>query len=93
MRFDDTPVKKFNLVDLAQPRGRNESYAYPKPGDPNPLVKLGVVPADGGKPTFLDMGEYKPEDTVIARVGWAAGSKTVFAFVQNRTQTWLDFTT
>ena len=95
MRFDDAPVKKFNLVDLQPVAGRLESYAYPKPGDPNPTVKIGVVSADGGKPTFLDldMGEYKPEDTIIARVGWVAESKTVFAFVQNRTQTWLDFVT
>ncbi len=90
MRFDDAPVRKFNLVDLKEPRGKLESYAYPKPGDPNPTVKLGVVSAAGGKPTYLDMGEYKPEDTIIARVGWVAGSKTVFAYVQNRTQTWLD---
>ena len=93
LRFDDAPVRKFNLVDLQPVLGRLESYAYPKPGDPNPLVKVGIVGVDGGKPTFVDMGEYKPEDTVIARVGWVAGSKTVFAFVQNRTQTWLDFVT
>lgn len=91
LRFDDAPVKKFNLVDLASPRGRLESYAYPKPGDANPLVKLGVASADGGKPTFLDMGDYKPESTIISRVGWVANSRTVFAYVQNRTQTWLDF--
>lgn len=93
LRFDDAPVKRFNLVDLQPVGGRLESYAYPKPGDPNPLVKIGVVDADGGEPTFLNMGAYKPEDTVVARVGWVAGTKTVFAYVQNRTQTWLDFVT
>lgn len=92
LRFDDAPVKKFNLVDLAPVRGRLESYAYPKPGEPNPFVKLGVVPTDGsGKPTFLDMGDYKPEDTLISRVGFVEKSNIVFAYVQNRTQTWLDF--
>jgi len=93
MRFDDTPVKKFAIVELKRPQGRLESYAYPKPGAPNPLVKIAVVDADGGKPTFLDMSDYKPEDTVISRVGWVAKSDTVFAYVQNRTQTWLDFVT
>lgn len=91
LRFDDAPVKKFNLVDLQPVGGRLESYAYPKPGDPNPFVKVGVVSTGGGKPVFLDMGEYKPEETLISRVGWVAKSKTVFAYVQNRTQTWLDF--
>lgn len=91
LRFDDAPVKKFNLVDLQPVGGRLESYAYPKPGDPNPLVKIGVVNSDGGKPTFLDFGEYKPEDIVISRVGWVEKTQAVFAYVQNRTQTWLDF--
>jgi dipeptidyl aminopeptidase/acylaminoacyl peptidase len=91
MRFDDAPVKKFTLVDTTQTRGRVETYPYPKAGDPNPLVSVGVVPADGGSPTFLDLGDYKPEDIVVSRVGWLPDSKGVFAYVQNRTQTWLDF--
>ncbi|MBY0455776.1 MAG: DPP IV N-terminal domain-containing protein, partial [Gemmataceae bacterium] len=91
VRFDDKPVKKFNLVDLAPVQGRLESYAYPKPGDPNPLVKIGVADVASGKVSFLDAGAYKPEDTVVARVGWVPGTKAVFAYVQNRTQTWLDF--
>jgi dipeptidyl-peptidase 4 len=91
MRFDDAPVKKFNLVDLMTPRGRLDAYPYPKPGDPNPLVSLHVVSASGGKPAALDLGDYKPEDIVISRVGWLPNSKSVFAYLQNRTQTWLDF--
>jgi dipeptidyl-peptidase-4 len=93
MRFDDGPVRRFNIVDLGTPRGQLETYPYPKVGDPNPLVTVGVVAADGGKPDFLDMGAYKPEDTVVSRVGWLPDSKTVFAYVQNRTQTWLDVAT
>jgi len=93
MRFDDSPVKRFNIVNLAGPRGSLETYPYPKVGDPNPTVKIGVVAATGGKPAFLDLGEHKPEDVVIARVGWFPDSKTVYAYVQDRVQTWLDFTT
>ncbi len=93
MRFDDSPVKKFNILNLNPVRGHLEAYPYPKVGDPNPIVKIGIVSAGGGKPVFLDFGEHKAEDIVIARVGWLPDSKTVFAYVQNRTQTWLDFTT
>ncbi len=93
MRFDDTPVKRFNLVNLTGQRSQLETYPYPKVGDPNPIVKIGVVAASGGaKPAFLDFGETKPEDVLVCRVGWLPDSKTVFAYVQNRTQTWLDFT-
>lgn len=91
LRFDDAPVRGFNIVDLMQPQGRLETYPYPKAGDPNPLVKVGVVPAAGGKPVFLDLDDYPAESTVISRVGWRPDSTGVYAFVQNRTQTWLDF--
>ena len=91
LRFDDEPVKKFNIVDLQTSRGKLEAYPYPKAGDPNPTVSLHVVPADGGKHIRLDMGEYKPDDLVISRVGWLPNSKSAYAYVQNRTQSWLDF--
>jgi len=94
LRFDDTPVKRFHLVNLTGPRSVLETYPYPKAGDPNPLVSIGVVAASGGdKPVFLDLGEHPPQDTLVCRVGWLPDSKTVYAYLQNRTQTWLDFTT
>jgi dipeptidyl aminopeptidase/acylaminoacyl peptidase len=91
LRFDDTPVKRFNLINLSTPRGQLEAYPYPKAGDPNPTVRIGVVSAADGKPALLDLGEYNPDDLVISRVGWMPEKKGVFAYVQNRTQTWLDF--
>jgi dipeptidyl aminopeptidase/acylaminoacyl peptidase len=93
MRFDDSPVKRFSLLNLAVQRVQLEAYPYPKVGDPNPTVKLGVVAAAGGKPTFLDLTGYPSEDLLVARVGWMPDSKTVFAYLQNRTQTFLDFAT
>jgi dipeptidyl aminopeptidase/acylaminoacyl peptidase len=91
LRFDDAPVRKFNIVDLQPNQGKLETYPYPKAGAPNPLVRIGVVPATGGLPVTLDLGEYPAADTLIARVGWRPDSKGVYAYVQNRTQTWLDF--
>jgi dipeptidyl-peptidase-4 len=93
MRFDDTPVKPFHLTQMFPARGALEVIPYPKAGDPNPTVKIGVVPADGGPVKFLDLNGYNPEDTVISRVGWLPGTTTPFAYVQNRTQTWLDVVT
>jgi dipeptidyl-peptidase-4 len=91
LRFDDTNVPKYTLTTAD---GKPESINYPKAGQTNPTAKIGVVSASGGKPEpqFLDLGEYKPDDTLFARVGWVPGNK-VFAYVQNRTQTWLDFVT
>ncbi|MBA4064788.1 MAG: hypothetical protein C0501_13960 [Isosphaera sp.] len=92
LRFDDTPVKRFTIGNPTAPRGQVEAYPYPKVGDPNPVVRLGVVPAAGGKPVFLELAE-KPDELIVSRVGWLPDSKGVFAYVQNRTQTWLDLTT
>lgn len=91
LRFDDAPVKHFNILNLTTLQPQLESQSYPKPGDPNPLVKLGVVPAAGGQAAYLDLGEYPSDGIVICRLGWMPGSRSVYAYVQNRTQTWLDF--
>ncbi len=43
LRFDDTPVPVFPLFNCAGLHGELELQHYPKAGDPNPLVKLGVA--------------------------------------------------
>jgi dipeptidyl aminopeptidase/acylaminoacyl peptidase len=90
MRFDDSPVRRFHIVDQTQVNSKLESLAYPKAGDPNPEVKVGVVDVADGKPVWLDLGTYRPADIIISRVGWMPGSRGVYAYIQNRTQTWLD---
>ena len=91
IRFDDTNVKKFTLTEATPAAGRAEVYSYPKPGDPNPTVKLGVATTTNAPVTFLDLGSYEPNDMLIARLGWFPDGKRVYGYVQNRTQTWLDF--
>ena len=91
MRFDDARVPKFPVTGLLKTGADVESLNYPKAGDPNPLVKLGVTTVATNATVFLDLGDAKPENTVIARVGWLAG--VPFAYVQNRVQTYLDFVT
>jgi len=89
LRFDDTPVKKFTIAKPFPAHGESEIYGYPKPGDPNPTVKLYAVKL-GEKPVELPLGDRTPGEILISRVGWTP-SNEVYAFVQNRVQTWLDF--
>ena len=91
MRFDDNPVPKFAITDFSPNPGKLELWNYPKSGEPNPHVKVGVVARTGGPVKFLDLGDNKPADIVISRVGWTP-SGHVYAYVQNRIQSWLDFT-
>jgi dipeptidyl-peptidase-4 len=91
LRIDDSPVKPFVLVDQL-PRLQNvEEEAYPKAGDPNPIVTLGVANGDGsGIPRFVDVSKYAAYDRLIVRYAWHPDGKRLTFQVQNRTATFLD---
>ncbi len=48
LRLDEHPVHEFTVVDHIPYHQTVEVTPYPKAGDPNPMVKLGVVKAAGG---------------------------------------------
>ena len=89
-RFDDTPVHKFTVVDHLPVRLTLEQTPYPKAGDPNPHVKLGVVSVTGSAPVFAHLGDYKEADILILRGFFAADGKYAYGYVTDRAQTWLD---
>jgi dipeptidyl-peptidase 4 len=90
LRFDETPVPQFTVVDNIPYNPNIEVTPYPKAGDPNPLVTLGVVNAAGGDIHWVDTFKYQPADLLISRVGWTPDSKKVVYQAQNREQTFLD---
>jgi len=57
LRFDDNPVPEFTIVTGEGLHGRVEITPYPKAGDPNPLVKLGVAHLETGKTIWMDTNE------------------------------------
>ncbi len=90
LRFDDTPVSKFTVVNHMTTRQNIEQTPYPKSGDPNPLVKLGIVAVAGGGPRFVDLKECNPSSTLLIRAAWKPDSSGVLFFVLDRAQTWMD---
>ncbi len=104
LQVDSTPVPRFKLqADHAEPR-IIEEVPYPEPGDPNPLVKLGIVTAAGGNVRWADLSDYNPGHYLITGVLWPAvpstspdtkppDSTAVWCYVQNRVQSWLDVLT
>ncbi len=94
LQLDQSGVKTFTIVDHVSPsldRQRTvgvEQMLYPKAGDPNPTVKLGVVPAAGGQTTWIDLGTDDPE-VLILRVEWAPDGRLLFA-TSNRIQNRMD---
>ncbi len=90
LRLDEHPVHEFVVVDHIPYRQTVEITPYPKAGDPNPIVQLGVVNASGGPTRWMDTYKYQPSDLLIVRVSWTPDSKKVAYQAQNREQTFLD---
>lgn len=90
LRLDEKTVPEFTVVDHIPYDQGLEVTLYPKSGDPNPVVQLGIVNAAGGATRWVDTYKYQPSDLLIVRVTWTPdGSKVVYQ-AQNREQTFLD---
>ena len=86
---DERDVPRFTVVDHIPYHLDLEVYPYPKAGDPNPRVRLGVVPASGGETVWVNPGGYGNQETLIVNVGFSPGGELWYQ-VQDRTQTFLD---
>ena len=90
LQTDESPVKAFTVIDHLPYRLEVETTDYPKAGDLNPLVRLGVIPAIGGETVWVDLDHYTPTDMLVVSVDWSPDGEDVVFQVQNREQTWLD---
>ena len=87
LNFDESKVPVYTLAgDHDQPEQTNLTH-YPKAGDPNPTVKLGVVDING-KLQWTE-NPYQGKETLIVQVGWTPDGHLLSAW-QDRIQTWLD---
>jgi dipeptidyl-peptidase-4 len=90
LRLDEHPVPEYTVVDHLPYRPTLEVTDYPKAGDPNPLVSLGVSRMDEGPVRWIDQARYEKDEILIVNVGWTPDATSVVHQVQNREQTWLD---
>ncbi len=84
LRFDDSPVPKFSLCIADGIHGALEWQRYPKPGDPNPIVKMGIANINTNKVVWVD--EDETADQYTAWIFWTPDSKQMFYQVLNRGQ-------
>jgi dipeptidyl-peptidase-4 len=89
LRLDERKVPKYTIVDDMTTRPVFEVYPYPKAGDPNPEVTLGLADAAAGTVRFVDLAKYKDADILVVSVGWQPDGRLTFQ-IQDREQTWLD---
>ena len=90
LQLNDQQVETFPIIDHVPYHPIVEEWEYPKAGDPNPVVRLGVVSTTGGETIWMELDSYKPDDRLIVNVGWTPSSSHVVFQAQNREQTWLD---
>ncbi|MDH3285425.1 MAG: S9 family peptidase, partial [Acidobacteriota bacterium] len=90
LKLDESPVGTFTIVDHLPIRLTTEVTRYPKAGDPNPRVSLGLVDVAGGESRWVDTSRYAPIEHLIVRVSWTPDSSGILFQVQDREQTWLD---
>ena len=90
LQLDERPVPEYTVVDHIPYRPTLEVTDYPKAGDPNPTVRVGVARVAGGVPRWLELESYSADDFLVVSVDWTPSSSDVVVQVQDREQTWLD---
>lgn len=87
LQMDESRVPAYPLTNLLPTHPHVDEEKYPEAGDPNPVVRLGVVSSDGGKPRWIKLTD--DDDSYIPRFGWIREG-WAWAEVLNRKQNILD---
>ena len=83
-RTDDSPVPVYTITDGAGLHGLVEKERYPKVGDPNPEVKVGIAVPDGGNITWADFNAK--DDQYFGVPYWKPDGSTLLVQWMNRLQ-------
>jgi dipeptidyl-peptidase-4 len=86
-RFDEAPVGTYPLIDDSPVYPKVTWQKYPKAGEANPIVRVGVLDLATGVTQWLETGD--PE-AYLPRVAWAPGGGAVAIQRLNRDQNRLD---
>jgi len=87
LHMDETRVPTYPITDWMPTHPTVDMEKYPKAGDPNPVVRLGVVNASGGDIKWISLTDNP--DTYIPRFGWVRDG-ILWAEVLSRAQDTLD---
>jgi dipeptidyl-peptidase-4 len=87
LQTDETRVPTYPIVDWTPTHPHVDPEKYPKAGDSNPVVRLGVVSSGGGKPRWIKLTDN--DDTYVPRFGWIREG-WAWAQLLNRKQNTMD---
>lgn len=101
LQMNETAVPSYPITDYLGTHATLEQEKFPQSGDPNPVVRLGVIATAGGKPTWITLPIEKhtadptgtrpreAQDFYVPRFGWVRDG-IVWVQVLNRAQNQLD---
>jgi dipeptidyl-peptidase-4 len=87
LQMDETRVPTYPITDWLPTHPRVDQEKYPKAGDPNPAVRLGVTPSNGVKTRWIKLTD--DDDMYVPRFGWIREG-WAWAEVLNRKQDQMD---
>jgi dipeptidyl-peptidase-4 len=88
LQMDEKNVTRYPIVNLLTYTGESELQRYPKAGDANPEVRVGVISTKGGVPRWMDTGAEK--DIYLPRVNWLPDARRLLIQRLNRAQNKLE---
>jgi dipeptidyl-peptidase-4 len=88
LQTDDSPVSVATYTDFKPWQPRVIKQRYPKTGEANPRVRVGIVGLDNAKTTWVDLNKDSYE--YVMRVNWLPDSRRVSVETLNRAQDALD---
>ncbi len=87
LKFDETQVRSYPILDFIPLYGKIYHEKYPKAGENNPKVSLGITDIFGKRTVWIPY-----DDEYLARAGWIDGDRVYFITLnraQNRLKMWL----
>jgi dipeptidyl-peptidase-4 len=82
LQTDDSPVSISTFVNFKPATQEVVRQRYPKAGQPNPKVRLGIVTVASTKTNWMDCGEYE----YLVRFNWLPDSSAIAVQTMNRQQ-------
>ncbi len=91
-QLDETRVPEFPIMDFLPLHEEINTMRYPKAGDPNSIVRIGVVGVSTGRTTWMDVGAPfdSTQDVYIPRIAWVPRTNELMIHRLNRAQNKLD---
>ena len=69
LQMDEAKVPQYPITDYVPTHATVDYQRFPQPGDPNPVVRVGIVSAAGGPTRFIDI-PFSQSNDYIPRFGW-----------------------